>query len=190
VSPGSDSTTVLVIDDEEEVADVYELRLRDQYETRIAYGGEEGLERIDSDVDVVLLDRRMPDLSGDTVLERIREQGYDCRIIMLTAVDPGVDIVDMSFDDYLCKPVEKDDLVAAIERQVQASEYDQQLAEYLEVTSKLSLLRSELPAQERTESDEIDRLEARAEDLRNEIETVLSEFDDIETTLQNIGPSE
>jgi CheY-like chemotaxis protein len=66
------SDTVLIVDDESEVADVYALRLREEYETRTAYGGEEALDTIDSDMDVVLLDRRMPDLSGDEVLERIR----------------------------------------------------------------------------------------------------------------------
>ena len=104
--PGSDTATVLVVDDEEEVADVYALRLRNEYDTRVAYGGEDALETIDVDVDVVLLDRRMPDIPGDEVLEQIREKGYDCRIIMLTAVDPGLDIVEMPFDEYLCKPVE------------------------------------------------------------------------------------
>jgi DNA-binding response OmpR family regulator len=36
----------------------------------------------------VLLDRRMPGLSGDNALNRIREREYDCRVAMVTAVDP------------------------------------------------------------------------------------------------------
>ena len=119
--PGSDTATVLVVDDEEEVADVYALRLRNEYDTRVAYGGEDALETIDVDVDVVLLDRRMPDIPGDEVLEQIREKGYDCRIIMLTAVDPGLDIVEMPFDEYLVKPVEKDTLRNCVRRQLARS---------------------------------------------------------------------
>lgn len=184
---GSDTATVLVVDDEQEVADVYALRLRNEYETRVAYGGEDALEKIDVDVDIVLLDRRMPDISGDEVLAEIREKGYDCRVIMLTAVDPGLDIVDMKFDDYLCKPVEKDDLVGAIEQQIQAQVYDEQLSEYLEVTSKLALLEAELPPQELEESEELAQLERKADELKSELDGALQELDDIETAFKDIG---
>jgi DNA-binding response OmpR family regulator len=187
VPSGSDAATVLVVDDEQEVADVYALRLRNEYETRVAYGGEEALEKVDVDVDVVLLDRRMPDLSGDEVLERIREKGYDCRVIMLTAVDPGLDIVDMPFDDYICKPVEKEDLVEAIDQQLQVQRYDEQLSEYLEVTSKLALLETELSSDEAAESDEVDRLQERADELRAEMDGVIEDIDDIESTFKDVG---
>jgi DNA-binding response OmpR family regulator len=186
VPSGSDTAAVLVVDDEEEVADVYALRLRDNYETRVAYGGEDALETIDVDVDVVLLDRRMPDRSGDEVLAEIRERGYDCRVIMLTAVDPGLDIVDMPFDDYLCKPVEKDDLVAAIDQQLTIQRYDDRLSEYFELTSKVALLESELSSQELADSEELTRLRERAESLRAEIDETLDEFDDIDRAFQDV----
>jgi DNA-binding response OmpR family regulator len=185
VPPGSDTATVLVVDDEEEVADVYALRLRNDYDTRVAYGGEDALETLD--VDVVLLDRRMPEISGDDVLDQIREKGYDCRVIMLTAVDPGLDIVEMPFDDYLCKPVEKEDLVAAIEQQRQIQRYDEQLSEYFEVTSKLALLESELPPHEREESAELERLTEQADTLRKELSGLLDEFDSLDEAFQSIG---
>lgn len=184
---GSEPATVLVVDDEAEVADVYALRLRNEYDTRVAYGGEEALETIDVDIDVVLLDRRMPDISGDDVLEEIREKGYDCRVIMLTAVDPGLDIVEMPFDDYLCKPVEKDDLVAAIDQQLQVQRYDDQLSEYFGVTSKLALLESELPPHDLEDDEEIERLEERADELRDELDDLLDEFDSLEEAFQRIG---
>jgi len=186
VPAGTDTATVLVADDEKEVADVYALRLRNEYETRVAYGGEEALEQIDIGVDIVLLDRRMPDVSGDEVLEQIREQGYDCRVIMLTAVDPGLDIVEMPFDDYLCKPVEKEDLVDAIDQQLRIRRYGEHLSEYLEVSSKLALLETELSTQELEESNEIERLRERAARLQSEMDGVLDDLDDIETTFMNI----
>jgi DNA-binding response OmpR family regulator len=187
VPSGSDTATVLVVDDEEEVADVYALRLRNDYDTRVAYGGEDALETIDIDIDIVLLDRRMPDISGDDVLDQIREKGYDCRVIMLTAVDPGIDIVEMPFDDYLCKPVDKEDLVAAIEQQLQIQRYDEQLSEYFEVTSKLTLLESELPPQKRKQSEELERLTERADALRDELSELLDEFDSLDEAFQSIG---
>ncbi|WP_302081778.1 response regulator transcription factor [Salinibaculum rarum] len=187
MSSGSDQATVLVVDDEEEVADVYALRLRNEYETRTAYGGQDALEQIDDDVDVVLLDRRMPDVAGDDVLAGIRAEGYDCKVIMLTAVDPGTDILEMEFDDYLCKPVEKADLVAAIDQQLQVQQYDDRLTEYFEVTSKLTLLEAELSPQELEESDELQELAARADRLKTEIDESLDEFEDIQTAFDKIA---
>ena len=187
MSSGSDDATVLIVDDEKEVADVYALRLRSEYETRTAYGGEEALAEMDDDVDIVLLDRRMPDIAGDDVLTEIRADGFDCKVIMLTAVDPGMDILEMDFDDYLCKPVEKKDLVAAIDQQLQVQRYDERLSEYLEVTSKLALLEAELSPQEIEDSDELQELNARAEDLKADMDDTLDEFDDIETAFQEIA---
>lgn len=187
MSSRSDTATVLVADDEQEVADVYALRLRDEYDTQVAYGGEDALAQIDVGVDVVLLDRRMPDISGDEVLDRIREEGYDCRVIMLTAVDPGLDIVEMSFDDYLCKPVAKADLVEAIDQQLRIQRYDDQLSEYLEVTSKLALLEAELPLQQIGENEDIVALRERADRLEAEMAGVFENLEDIESTFRDIG---
>ena len=63
---------VLVVDDDEDLADTCEYWLRDDYDVRVAYGGEDALNQIDETGDVVLLDRRMPKLSGDAVLEGTR----------------------------------------------------------------------------------------------------------------------
>jgi DNA-binding response OmpR family regulator len=182
-----ETPTVLIVDDEQAVADVYALRLRDEYDVRTAYGGEAALETMDEDVDVVLLDRRMPDRSGDEVLERLRDAGYDCRVIMLTAVDPGMDILEMDFDDYLCKPVEKLDLVAAIDQQLRVQRYDDRVSEYLEVTSKLALLEEELPPPELDDSDELARLRERVDSLQSQLDETLAEFDDIDTAFREIS---
>jgi DNA-binding response OmpR family regulator len=187
VSAERDTATVLVVDDEQEVADVYALRLQDRFETRVAYSGNEALETMDVDVDVVLLDRRMPDISGDEVLAEIREKGYDCRVIMLTAVDPGLDIVSMEFDDYLCKPVEKEDLVEAIDHQLEIIRHDETLSEYFELTSKLALLESELSEEEIEESEEVAELREQVEARRAELDDALDELDDIETAFAEIG---
>jgi DNA-binding response OmpR family regulator len=179
--------TLLVVDDEKEVADVYALKLEREYTVRTAYGGEEALEKVDDEVDVVLLDRRMPDLSGDEVLEAIRDRGLDCRVIMITAVDPDFDIIDMDFDDYLCKPVESDDLLTAVEQQLTASEYDERLTEYFELTSKLALLEAEKTPQELDENEDIAELQARIDALRTEMDETLTEFEDFEMAFREIG---
>jgi DNA-binding response OmpR family regulator len=183
---GTDDATVLIVDDEREVADVYALRLRDSYDTMTAYGGEDALETVDEDVDIVLLDRRMPDISGDEVLESIRERGLSCRVIMITAVNPDFDILDMAFDDYLCKPVEKADLEAAIDQQLTARRYDERLSEYMNVTSKLALLEGEKTSDRLDEDGDVEALRERAAELREELDEALAEFDDIDAAFREV----
>ncbi|WP_436933920.1 response regulator transcription factor [Halovenus marina] len=189
MSSETETATVLIVDDERNVADVYALRL-DEYDTRVAYSGEEALEQYDETVDVVLLDRRMPDLSGREVLEQIRARNGECRVIMLTAVDPGLDIIEMPFDEYLCKPIDKADLVDAIERQRAIQQYDEQVSEYLELTAKLATLESEHSPQRLDEHDGIARLRERAERLKSEMDGTLGDVDVIERSLRDIDETE
>ncbi|PSP82917.1 response regulator [Halobacteriales archaeon QH_8_68_33] len=186
MTESSEDPAVLVVDDEAEVADVYALRLRGEYDVETAYGGTAALETVDDSFDVVLLDRRMPDVPGDDVLPAIRDRGLDIRVIMITAVDPDFDIVEMPFDDYLCKPVEKRDLVAAIEQQLTATRYDERLTEYLEVTSKLALLEAEKSAAELDGNEQIGELRDRADRLKADLDETLAEFDDATAAFQEI----
>lgn len=101
---------VLVVDDDEALTDVYAAWLSGQYEVDTATTGEVALDRLDEGVDVVLLDRRMPGLSGEEVLDRIRTAEYNCRVAMVTGVRPNTDVVELGFDEYLIKPIDQDDL--------------------------------------------------------------------------------
>jgi len=182
----SGDATVLVVDDEEAVADAYMAQLKAEYDTRTAYGGEEALATVEDDVDVVLLDRRMPDKSGDEVLERIRERGVDCRVVMVTAVDPDFDIVDMPFEDYLQKPTSRDELFDVIEQQLVASEYDQRVTEYIEVTTKLGLLEREKSTVELEDDEDVRRLRERADRLRAELDDAVAKFDEPEDAFRDL----
>jgi DNA-binding NtrC family response regulator len=161
--------TVLVVDDEPDVADAYSLRLEQHYDVRTAYGGEEALETIDDDVHVVLLDRRMPDMSGDEVLEAFRERGYDCGVIMVTAVDPDFEIIEMPFDDYLQKPVDRDTLFEAIDEQIDALDKDAAVSELFSVTAKAGVLEQRKSTEELANHPEYNELKSRAEELREQI---------------------
>jgi len=187
VPESSADASVLVVDDERDVADVYALRLSDEFETRTAYSGGAAMESLDDDVDVVLLDRHMPEISGDDVLEEIRACDVECRVIMLTAVDPDFDIIDMPFDDYLCKPVQKTDLVAAIDQQLTARRYDERLSDYLKATSKLALLQGEKRVESLEANEKVAALEQRASRIRGEMDEALASFDDIDAAFKEIG---
>lgn len=173
-SPGESGglPTVLVVDDEPDTADVYADTLADNYDVRTAYSGKEGLELADSSIDVALLDRRMPGLSGDEVLMKIRDREIGCRVVMVTAIDPDIDIIDLPFDEYLVKPVSTDELRNAVERMLVRNEHDETIREAVAVASKMATLESKMEIAELEASSEYRTLNARFEELREDIGTI------------------
>lgn len=163
----TDDTTVLVVDDETDIVDMFAIWLRDEYDVRTATGGEAALDELDASVDVVLLDRRMPKLSGDEVLETIRDEGYDCRVVLVTAVEPDVDIIDMGFDDYLVKPVTRDDLRDVIESMLRRASYNDHTQEYFALASKVAALEASLSEAELESSAEYAELQDRLADAED-----------------------
>ncbi|WP_455448059.1 response regulator transcription factor [Natrinema thermotolerans] len=178
---------VLMVDDEKKVADAYALRLEDVADVTVAYGGEEALAVVDEQPvpDVVLLDRHMPGLSGDEVLDRLRERDLETRVVMVTAIDPGLDIVDMPFDDYLSKPVERDDLRAAIDQQCQVLAYEL-LGEYFRLESTRAVIDAELPADEIERDDRLADLEARRAAIEERVLGLLPDAEELLTEFSGI----
>lgn len=117
-SPGE--STVLIVDDEPLYADAHARMLGDRYDVSTVYSGDAALEAIDENVDVLLIDRKMPQVSGDEVLEKLDRQGLECPRIMVTALDRDVEVVETSVDGYLTKPVSAGDLTECIERALEA----------------------------------------------------------------------
>ena len=174
----ADLPMVLVVEDEPDLADLYATWLRDDYRVRVAYGGREALEELDEEVDVVLLDRRMPDLSGDEALEAIRERDVGCRVAMVTAVEPDFDIVAMGFDDYLVKPVSRDSLKETVENLLRRNSYDDGIQELFALASKKALLESEKDAGTLEKHEEYQKLTERVQRLRAQLDETLTAFDE------------
>jgi DNA-binding response OmpR family regulator len=166
---GHERAVVLIVDDEPAVADSYAAQIQEHYAVRTAYGGEEALTELDEEVDVVLLDRRMPDVVGDDVLETIRDRGLDARVAMVTAVDADFDIVDMEFDDYLVKPIGREELLDTIERLLRCAEYERTLRDYYRVTRTAVALRSAKDRDDLAYNEEFQQLESRRTELRDSL---------------------
>jgi DNA-binding response OmpR family regulator len=178
---------VLVVDDEPDVADTQALRLDGRYETSVAYGGAAALELAGPSVDAILLDRRMPDVHGDEVLAELRERGYDGVVVMLTAVDPDLNILDLAFDDYLQKPVDRETLLATLDQHLDPADTDERLAEFFRITSKLQVLAAEKPTERLDESREYAELKARAERLEERLRAEMEGFDEVVETYRAIS---
>ncbi len=168
---------VLIVEDETDLADLYAIYLSDVYDVQTANDGDAALELVGEDTDVVLLDRRMPDMTGDEVLAEIRSRGIDCRVAMITAVEPDLDIVEMAFDDYLVKPVTREDLHGLVEVLLRRAGYDARAQEFFRLASKKAALEStpDVSVEEESEYQELTR---RMEEIQEDLNETMSELTD------------
>jgi DNA-binding response OmpR family regulator len=110
---------VLVVEDDEEIAQVLQRSLRlDGYDVKVAGDGVQALEDAHAFLpDMIVLDLGLPRLDGIDVARRLRADGDDVPILVLTArdaLDSRVEGLDVGADDYLVKPFERQELLARL----------------------------------------------------------------------------
>lgn len=171
---------VLVADDNRQVATMHTTWLAEEYTVRTAHDGEQALQELDEDVDVAVLDRRMPGLTGDEVLDWIRSQRYDCRVVVITAEDVDLDVATMGFDEYLTKPVLREQLHDVVESLLDRAELEREHRQYLALRSKVALLEAELSSDALAASETYQRLTARLDAMGPDPEDVDAESASLE----------
>jgi len=122
----ADKSKVLVVDDEASVGEVLtDFFTSKGYEVICASGGLEGLSKAEKHrPDVILLDVRMPDLDGVTVLRRIREVNPWVGILMMsgnTDTDAAKETLQLGAFDYILKPFDFDYLERAVHKMLSAA---------------------------------------------------------------------
>ncbi len=171
----SDDATVLIVDDESDLVELFAAFLEPYYSVRTATDGEEALDLVDETIDVVLLDRRMPEMSGDEVLTAIRERGFTCQVAMLTGVKPAENIVEMPFDDYRVKPINKAELVSLVEVLLERSTFDERSQQFFRLASK----KAALELGDKTNTEAYESIVGRMDELRQEINGSLDDVSEI-----------
>lgn len=112
---------LLLIDDENEFRESLANRLKLRgYEVITLDSGKDALKtiRVEGDIDVIVLDRKMPGLSGEQVLKEVKSLKPEIQVIMLTGygdVDSAVEAGKLDAYAYLQKPIELEKLVSTIE---------------------------------------------------------------------------
>lgn len=114
--------TILVVDDEKEIADLIELYLTNEaYAVTKFYNGADALAWLSRETpDLAVLDVMLPDMSGFAICQKIRET-QNFPIIMLTAKDEEIDKITgltLGADDYMTKPFRPLELIARVKAQL------------------------------------------------------------------------
>ncbi|WP_214774367.1 response regulator transcription factor [Exiguobacterium sp. s37] len=136
--------TILVVEDDSKIARLLELELRHAgYAVMVATDGRTGLERaLADDVDLVLLDVMLPQMSGLEVVRRLKEERPLLPVLMVTARGDRYDKVsglDLGADDYITKPFEIEEVLARIRaflrmRQLVRQDHSEQVLTYETLT--------------------------------------------------------
>jgi DNA-binding NtrC family response regulator len=158
-APRRSRPVVLVVDDDDGLRESFRLILEDEYEVLDAADGPEALGIVRSaQVDLVLLDIRLPHMDGIQVLERIKALDEQIEVILVTAVKTvrtAVAAMKLGAFDYLTKPFEEDELFAVIRRALDRRSLEREVV----------FLRSELARRE--DADEIVGEHAETQRLRH-----------------------
>ena len=115
--------TVLVVDDEELIRwSLAEHLKAEGYTVNEAANGQEALEQVNAAApDVILLDLKMPVMDGLSTLRRLREDGHEIPVIVLTAhggVESAVEATRLGAADYLSKPFDLREISIVVKKAI------------------------------------------------------------------------
>lgn len=116
----SKRTTILVVDDENGVRQSFNMVLKDDYHVLLASSGKEAMAIFKKNrIDLILMDIRLPDTDGISLLKKLKEMEPNTEIIMVTAVkqiQTAVKAIKIGAYEYVIKPFVVDDVLTIIGR--------------------------------------------------------------------------
>jgi DNA-binding response OmpR family regulator len=127
--------TILIVDDEESIRNILSRRLQEEgYSCEVASDGKEALwKAFIRDFDLVLMDIKMPGMSGMETLPRLITDHPDTCVIMMTAVldtETAVEAMKLGAYDYVTKPFDLDDLSMRMEKALEKRKLTLENREY------------------------------------------------------------
>lgn len=132
---------ILVIDDDKSISESLELYLSEEgYEVITANTGTDGLNKaLQMSPDIVILDIRLPDIDGFTVLEDLREDNDEAKVIMITAhhdMETTIRAMKEGAFDYIHKPINIDELDIAIQKALKTLDMEKKIDGLLTESSR------------------------------------------------------
>ncbi|GEM_PF-3474744 len=179
---------ILIIEDDLDALKLYSEILKRDYEILTAEEGIKGLEIISPQIDLILLDRMLPNMRGEQVLNELRSNENpeisNIPVILLTALDADIDVIDLDFDSYLTKPISPEELRREIKEVISVNKYETGLDEYFSLINKKNALIESLGEENLRNNQKFIELSEEISSLEEELNENLIEV------LKDIPPSE
>ena len=123
---------ILVIDDDRSICESLDLYLEEEgYDVQTALTGTEGLRKfVETSPDLVILDIRLPDVDGFRILEDLKEEDENVKVIMITAhhdMESTIRAMKEGAFDYIHKPIDIDELDIAIKKALKALDMERKI---------------------------------------------------------------
>lgn len=163
---------IRIIEDEKPTSDPYTEWLHDRYIVSEVNSSEGALAQLDDSTDIVIFDCDFTEWTGTALLQETYNSGYDGGVVVLTETEPSIDIRGLAIDEYLVKPVSRDELINTVEQLRQVESYDALIEEYYLLVSKLTALHTTNSETELSDDE-------RYTDLRKRIATLEADLDNI-----------
>jgi len=133
----SDAIRILVVDDERPIREgCHRVLTARNYDVCTAENGRDALDILEREsIDVILLDLKMPILSGEEVLQAVQERHPDVPVIIITGhgtVDTAVECMKNGAYDFITKPFQIDQFLATVNRASEKRKLEQQARKYQE----------------------------------------------------------
>lgn len=170
---------VLIVEDESSLVEIYSHWLADDYQIRTAETGQRALELVDETVDLMVLDRLMPAMTGREVIDVVRERGLACKIVMATAVESNFDLIEAGADAAITKPITKDELLSVVSQMIDHTDYIDLETEYFDLLAQRAELTANTDATA-APSDELVALERRIDEIADRLDDQTDEMDNSE----------
>ncbi|MFC7230121.1 winged helix-turn-helix transcriptional regulator (plasmid) [Salinirubellus salinus] len=105
---------VLVVDDDPRQVELLSSWLGTEYEVVTATDGDSARKALDDSIDVAIIDRHLPDMTGDQIVENARRVGICPPTAFLSSADVSVAATELPVDMLLSKPAKHDELLDAV----------------------------------------------------------------------------
>ncbi len=136
-------STILVVEDEQDILDLIEYTLTKEGYDVISCLNTKLVEQLlnEEDVSLIIMDRNLPNIEGSVFIKSIREKGYNHPVIYLTAKDKEEDILEgfsRGADDYITKPFNLDVLKARVNAVIKRSSKNVEIEKIRDIVYKAS----------------------------------------------------
>ena len=172
----ADATVLIVEDDREEVAQYVDWL--EGYAVRTATDGERALDALDGDVDVVLLDGDLSDPAAEELLGRIRARRPDCQIGLLSGVSVGDDVLRLDMDEYVPRPIGRDELRETVARLVDHGAVEGAVETYLSLVARRRRIETRRDDADLADDERYRELTGEIAARQRQIDTLLTEIGD------------